>query len=184
MDTVKALAAAYDQAQNLAAGLNPALLGAPTPCADWDLRTTLNHLVGVTWMFTLVNQNQAAGEDAGDVIGHDPAAAVAAAAAANLASWHQPEALEGDRTYPFGTFPAPAAALVNLEEVVVHNWDIAKATSQTLTPDEQVTTMVYEFCRSIPLDAFRAHGAFGPEVPISEFAPILDRLVALLGRQP
>jgi uncharacterized protein (TIGR03086 family) len=74
--------------------------------------------------------------------------------------------------------------LVNLEEVVVHNWDVAKATGQALTLDEEVTTIVYDFCRSIPLDTFRAHGAFGPEVPAAASAPSLDRLVALLGRHP
>jgi uncharacterized protein (TIGR03086 family) len=112
------------------------------------------------------------------------ASAVAAATAANLASWRQPDAFDGDRSYPFGTFPAPAAALVNLEEVVIHNLDIAKSTGQSLTLDERVTTTVYEFCRSIPLDIFRAQGYFGPEVPIAATAPIVDRLVALLGRQP
>jgi uncharacterized protein (TIGR03086 family) len=184
MDTVEALAAAYEHTKKLAAGLDPARLGTPTPCAGWDVQAALNHLVGAMWMFTMVNQGQTAGEDAGGVIADNAASAVTAAADANLASWCQPNAFEGERTYPFGTFPAAAAALVNLEEVVVHDWDIAKATGQTLTLDDQITTMVYEFCRSIPLDTFRAHGAFGPEVPAAATAPILDRLVALLGRQP
>jgi uncharacterized protein (TIGR03086 family) len=184
MDTVEALAAAYDQTEKLVADLNPVLLEAPTPCADWDVRATLDHLVSATWLFTMVNKGGAVGEDVGDVIGDNSASAVAAAAAANLGSWRQSDAFEGDRTYPFGTFPAPAAALVNLEEVVVHAWDIAKATGRTLTLDEHVTTTVYDFCLSIPLDTFRADGFFGPEVPVATTAPVLDRLVALLGRQP
>ena len=184
MDVVSALEVSYDQTTRLAADLGPAGLGAPSPCAGWDVRATLNHIVGATWMFTLVNQGQAAGEDAGDIIGADPAKAIAAAAKENLASWSGPGAFDGDRVYPFGTFPAGAAALLNLEEVVVHNWDVAKATGQALTIDANVADMVYEFCLSIPLDPYRAHGAFGPEIAVPESASVTDRILGLLGRQP
>ena len=77
-------------------------------------------------MFTLVNQGHAADEDAGDVIGDDAGLAVTAAAKENLVSWRQPGALDGDRSYFFGTFPASGAAMLNLGEVVVHNWDVAR----------------------------------------------------------
>ena len=50
--------------------------------------------------------------------------------------------------------------------------------------DPAMGQMLYEWSVSIPLDDFRAHGAFGPEVAVSVSAPILDRLVGLLGRQP
>ncbi len=184
MDTVDAIETAYDQTASLVASLDPTALAASTACTDWDVRSVLNHLLGATWMFTLVNQGRAAGEEAGDVVGDDLDEAVAAARKANLDSWRRPDAFQGDRTYPFGTFPAAAAAMVNLEEVVVHSWDIATATGQGLTLDDSVTAMVYEFCRSIPLDDFRAHGAFGPEVKVDVSAPITDRLVGLLGRRP
>jgi uncharacterized protein (TIGR03086 family) len=135
-------------------------------------------------MFTLVNQGQAADEDAGDVIGDDVSLAVTAAAKENLTSWRQPGALEGERSYSFGTFPAAGAAMLNLGEVVVHNWDVAKATDRELVIDPVVGHMVYDWGISIPLDVFRDHGAFGPEVAVPVSAPIVDRLVGLLGRQP
>src|SRR6266508_4414411 len=182
MDVVSALECSYEQTSTLVAGLDAAALAAPSPCDGWDVRATLNHLLGATWMFTLVNQGHAAGEDAGDVIGDDPALAVTAAAKENLASWRQPEAFEGDRTYPFGTFPADFASLINLEEVVVHNWDIAKAAGLELTIDENIAQLVYDSATTIPLDEFRAHGAFGPEIPVPASASTVDRLMALLGR--
>jgi uncharacterized protein (TIGR03086 family) len=135
-------------------------------------------------MFTLVNQGQAADEDAGDVIGDDASLAVTAAAKENLASWRQPGAFEGDRSYSFGTFPATGAAMLNLEEVVVHNWDVAKAAVQELVIDPAVGQMIYNWGVSIPLDDFRDHGVIGPEVAVSASASIVDRLVGLLGRQP
>ncbi len=184
MDIVLALERSYDQTAKLVADLDETGLRAPSPCAGWDVRATLNHLLGATWMFTLVNQGREAGEDAGDVLGDDPGLAVAAAAKENLASWRQPGAFDGDRTYPFGTFPADFAALINLEEVVVHNWDVATACGLDLTIDEPIAQIVYDWGRSIPLDEFRAHGAFGPEVPVLASASVSDRLMGLLGRRP
>jgi uncharacterized protein (TIGR03086 family) len=184
VDVISALEQSYDQTAKLVAGITPAELDAPSTCAGWDVRATLNHLLGATWMFTLVNQGQTADEDAGDVIGDDASLAVTAAAKENLASWRQPDAFEGDRAYVFGTFPATVAAMLNLGEVVVHNWDVARATGQELVIDPGVGQMVYDWSMSIPLDDFRDHGAFGPAVAVPASAPIIDRLVGLLGRQP
>jgi len=93
----------------------------------------------------MVNQGQPADEDAGDVIGDDASLAVTAAAKENLASWRQPGAFEGDRSYSFGIFPATGAAMLNLEEVVVHNWDVAKGTGQELVIDPAVGQMIYDW---------------------------------------
>jgi len=184
VDIASALELSYDQTAELVAHLGQAELEAPSPCSGWDVRATLNHLVGTTWMFTLVNQGELAGEDAGDVIGDAPKRAVAAAAKENVAAWRRPGGLDGDRTYPFGTFPAGGAALINLEEVVVHNWDIARGTGQELTIDADIAQTLYDWGLSFPLDDLRAHGAFGPEIVVAPSAPITDRLMALLGRQP
>jgi uncharacterized protein (TIGR03086 family) len=184
MDVVDALVTSYGNAAKVIAGLSPDQLGQPSPCAEWDVRAALNHTLGATWMFTLANQGQAAGEDAGDLVGDDPQAALSEAAAANLASWRQPGAFEGERTFPFGTFPAPAAALLNLEEIVVHTWDIATAIGQDTTIDPTIAEMLYEFLGAIPLDPYRAHGAFGREVTVASTAPVAQRLLGLLGRQP
>lgn len=184
MDVISALEQSYGQTAELVDGITPDELSAPSPCAGWDVRATLNHLLSATWMFTLVNQGQAADEDAGDVVGDDATLAVTAAAKENLASWRQPGAFEGDRCYFFGTFPAAGAAMLNLGEVVVHNWDVAKATGQELVIDPAVGQMLYDWGVSIPLDDFRDHGAFGPEVAVPASASIVDRLVGLHGRQP
>ncbi len=55
---------------------------------------------------------------------------------------------------------------------------------QELVIDPAVGHMHYAWGRSIPLDDLRDHGAFGPEIPVPASAPIVDRLVGLLGRQP
>jgi uncharacterized protein (TIGR03086 family) len=165
-------------------GVGTDQLALPTPCAQWDVRATLDHLIGATWMFTLANQDVAVGEDTHGIGRDDPATALTAAAAANAASWRTPGAFDGDRTFPFGTFPADAAAMMNLSEVVVHTWDIAIALGRDATIDPRVAEMVYGFYRPLSLDPYRAHGAFGPEIDVEGDASPADRLLALLGRRP
>ncbi|HJR24828.1 MAG TPA: TIGR03086 family metal-binding protein [Acidimicrobiales bacterium] len=184
MDGVAALERSYEQLAKAVGNLSADQLSGPSACSEWDLRALLNHVFGAGWMFTLVNQGEVLGEDAGDVVGDDPAKACAELATANVASWRAPGGLEGDRTYPFGTFPAPAALMVNVGEIAVHGWDVAKATGQEATIDPEVAGLLYEFYSSVPLDDFRAHGAFGPEVPVDESAPVADRVLGLLGFQP
>ena len=131
MDLTSALDTSYSQTAGLVAQLADGDLAAASPCAGWDVRALLNHLLGTTWMFTMVNRGQAAGEDAGDVIGADPLLAVTTAATENVASWGRPGGFDGERSYPFGTFPAQGAAMINLGEVVVHNWDLADRPGRT-----------------------------------------------------
>jgi len=185
VDVISALERSYDQTTKLVAGLTPGQLDAPTPRPGWDVRATLNHMLGATWMFTLVNQGHAADEDAGDIIGDDASLAVTAAAKENLASWRQPGAFEGDRSYFFGTFPATGAAMLNLEEVVVHNWDVAMATDQELVIDPALGQLISVGGVSIPLGDLpdHDHGSHDPEVAAPVPASTVDRLVGLLGRQ-
>jgi uncharacterized protein (TIGR03086 family) len=180
---VTALDGAYERCAKVIAGIDGAQLALPTPCTEWDVRATLDHLIGATWMFTLVNQGQAVGEDARTLADGDPMTALTDAAAANAASWRTPGAFDGDRTFPFGTFPADAAAMMNLSEVVVHTWDIATALGVDATIDPAAGAMLDDFYRAISLDPYRAHGAFGAEVRVESGAPPADRLLARLGRR-
>jgi len=178
-----ALDDSYVHATKVIAGIDTRQLALPSPCAQWDVRATLEHLIGATWMFTLVNQGQAVGEDARGTGDDDPVVALTDAAAADVASWRAPGAFDGDRTYPFGTFPADAGAMMNLSEVIVHTWDIATALGADATIDPAIAEMLYQFYRPMSLDPYRAHGAFGAEVVVDMGAPPAERLLALLGRR-
>lgn len=184
MDHVDSLELSYDWLAKLVANLTATELVAATPCPDWNVRAVLNHVVSAARMFTLVNAGEAAVLDTGDLLGEDPAASLAAVARDHVESWRRAGALDGDRSYFFGTFPAPAALLVNLTEVVVHGWDLATATDQDRAIDPQVARALNDFWQPIPLDPHRASGAFGPQIPIDTTAPATDRLLGYLGRQP
>jgi uncharacterized protein (TIGR03086 family) len=180
---VTALDGAYEHCAKVIVGIDDAQLALPTPCAEWDVRATLDHLIGATWMFTLVNHGRAVGEDARGIAGGDPKTALTDAAAANAASWRAPGAFDGDRAFPFGTFPADAAAMMNLSEVVVHTWDVATALGADATMDPSAAAMLDDFYGGISLDRYRAHGAFGVEVRVDPNAPPAIRLLARLGRR-
>jgi uncharacterized protein (TIGR03086 family) len=79
--------------------------------------------------------------------------------------------------------PGEAVAMVGLTEVVIHGWDLARATGQPydVEPDiaEAVLANVAEFAAQGPVE-----GLFGAAVPVADDAPILDRIVALSGRDP
>jgi uncharacterized protein (TIGR03086 family) len=179
-----ALDDAYARAAEVIAGVDARQLARPTPCSAWDVRATLDHLIGATWMFTLANEGEAVGEDARGIGDDDPMLALHDAAAANAASWCTPGSFDGARAFPFGTFPADAAAMMNLSEVVVHTWDIAVALDADPTIDPAMATMLLRFYEAISLDPYRAHGAFGAEVPADADADPAHRLLALLGRRP
>jgi uncharacterized protein (TIGR03086 family) len=185
MDGAAALELAYGQLTTTVGNVSTEELGTASACEGWDLRDLLNHVLGAGWMFTRANLGETGvPEDAGDLVGDDHVAACKALADANVAAWRGPDALDGERTYPFGTFPAPVALMINVGEIAVHAWDIAKTTGQPSDIDPEVATLLLDFYSSMPLDAFRAHGAFGPEVPVDESAPVADRMLGLLGFQP
>ncbi len=181
---VTALERSYDELAKITATLDADQLLLPTCCPDWDVRAVLNHILGGALMYTSVNAGQAAGEDAGDVAGDDPVGAVARISDTNIASWRAPDALEGERTYPFGTFPAFAGLVVNVGEVALHVWDIAKATGQDARLDPDVAQIVYDLYVQVPMDDLRAHGVYGPEIAVPESASVQDRLLGFLSRQP
>lgn len=82
--------------------------------------------------------------------------------------------------------PGDVAGLVTLDELVVHGWDLAVATGQAYEPDPEVLAAVHEFVLGFsgPGQEEAREGLFGPEVPVPDDAPLLDRVIGLTGRDP
>jgi uncharacterized protein (TIGR03086 family) len=186
--TVDQLDAAHETLQPLVAAVGSDQWSAPTPCGDWDVRTLLGHVVGGNQVFAAavggIPLEQARQALAGDPLGPDPVLAYAESAAAVAAAFREPGALERSVTIPFGTVPAAAALHLRIVEALVHGWDLARATGRTVSyPDdvvEQEIAFSREFLGRIPPD----REPFAPSRPVPADAAPLDRLVALLGRDP
>jgi uncharacterized protein (TIGR03086 family) len=158
---------------------------AVTPCADWDARALVNHLVsGNLWAAELAAGGTIGGVGTrldGDLLGSDPAAAYAASAAAAAAAFRRPGALDAPCAVSYGPVPGSVYAGHRFLDVLVHGRDLAVATGQDYTLDPELM----QACRQIiepQLEAFRSAGALGPEVTVPADASAQIRFLALLGR--
>ena len=80
--------------------------------------------------------------------------------------------------------PGEIGGLVALDEIVVHGWDVAKATGQPFSVDpatlQAVHDLVIQF--SGPGTEEQRAGGFGPEIAVPADAPLLDRVLGMVGR--
>jgi uncharacterized protein (TIGR03086 family) len=141
---------------------------APTPCAEWDVRALVNHVVGEElWTVPLADGATIAevgDRFDGDLLGDDPRAVGRAAAADAIAAV--------DRRLPEGGLVHLSFGDVPMEEYVhqlsadhlVHSWDLATATRQDATLDPETVDAVSAWFAERE-ELYRAAGAVGPAVP-------------------
>lgn len=98
-------------------------------------------------------------------------------------AWQKPDAWTGMTAAGGVDLPGEVAGMVALNEVVVHGWDLARATGQPFDPGEEATRAVHAFLAESRADGEPSE-IFGPVVPVAEQAPLLDRAIGLSGRDP
>ncbi|MFI1171493.1 TIGR03086 family metal-binding protein [Streptomyces melanogenes] len=173
----------------LLAGVRDEQLAAPTPCPKYSVRELLGHLAGLTAAFTSAAGKKSGPETATDpgsvtpVLPEDWRTGLPGRLDALAEAWRAPEAWAGDTQAGGITFPAAIAGVVALDELVVHGWDLARATGQPYDPGAESLEAVHGFLDASREDALRAP-AFGPVVEVPQDAPLLDRVVGLSGRDP
>jgi uncharacterized protein (TIGR03086 family) len=151
----------------------------PSPCTEWSVRQVAEHLTGGNDLFTRA---------LGGVVPPSPSGAEGIARAYHesaerlLSAFRQPGVMEKAVQVPFGTVPGAVALGLRLTEVLVHGWDLARATGQTPRfPEgaaEQALSFTQPMLQRIPPD----RKPFAPPQPVDEDAPAIDRLAARLGR--
>lgn len=171
----------------LIAGTRPDQLGLPTPCEGWDVRALLNHLVGGAYMFAAAFTGAApAGGEGGhgevDLLGNDPSAAWQKAVETFIAGVDAPGALEKTVNMPWGSMPGAVVYEMLKFDVMVHAWDLSRATGQTFDPPAEVVEVVLAVARQMIRPEMRDGKSFGPEVTPPADARPIDRLAAFTGR--
>lgn len=152
---------------------------APTPVAGWTARDVVDHLV--TWFPGFLSSggvDLAAGPSTAD-----PAAA-----------WqHHSDAVQalveqrGDEpfTHPHAGSHRLAGTVDQFytADVFMHSWDLARASGQDARLDEDFAARLLEGMRPIE-QLMRSSGQYGPAVPVAADAPVVDRLMGFIGRDP
>lgn len=160
-------------------------LDAPTPCSGWDVRALVNHLLrwGPSLAAAARKEALAPGEDV-DRTGGDWRARLHAQVDGIAAAWGDPAAWEGS-TRMGGPMELPADLVggMVLGELVLHGWDLARASDVEPHWDDALLLRVYaEVARSA--DMGRQMGVYAAEVPVPATAPPLARVLGLSGRDP
>jgi uncharacterized protein (TIGR03086 family) len=153
-------------------------LGAPTPCAGWDLRTLLQH---VNESLDLLHECLA-GPTATAPPATDPLDLFRARATRLVAAFSRPVT---QRVVIAGGCPLALGVIARTGalEIAVHGWDISRAIQESRPIPNELASDLLGLCPVLVADA-RHHRLFAPPVPLPPAAGPSDQLVALLGRDP
>lgn len=177
---------------DLVRGVPDELLDAPTPNPDYTLGDLLDHVGGAALAFA-----GAAAKDTGDATSQGPSGdatrltddwrtRIPRDLVALAEAWRDPDAWTGMTKAGGIELPGEVAGLVALDELVVHGWDVARATGQPYDCDPESLEAVHGFVAQFSEPGMEAEreGLFGPVVEVPDDAPLLDRVIGLTGRDP
>jgi len=183
MDATTALDRTDRIVSDLIAGLTADQREAPTPCTDWTIHDLIAHMCAGGQMVAGALQGQAPPAEAPDLLADGPAAGWKSTTEA-LRSVATPDTLTATHQLPFGEMPGEAALSVIVADHLTHGWDLARASGQEISVDDDLVSWALETWRRVVPAEGRTGGGFKAAVPIDAEAPILDQLVAYTGRQP
>jgi uncharacterized protein (TIGR03086 family) len=157
----------------------------PTPCTDWDVHALVNHLVyEMRWAVPLFDGATVAAVGSrfdGDLLGDVPVRAWDDAATAAVASVSTPGAMQRTVHLSFGDFPGEEYTAQLFADLVVHGWDLARATGQDETIDSNLLGPLGDWFADRAA-SYRSSGAIGPRPELPDDAGPQAVLLADFGR--
>jgi uncharacterized protein (TIGR03086 family) len=170
-------------------------LARPSPCAEYTVGEVGEHVIRSMVLLASVAgaagpvEASAAGSAGGLAAGSAGGLAagllderVAVTAEAALAAWRR-RGLGGSVAVGRSTLPASLAVEIIPLELLVHGWDMARATGSGIDVPPEVAEYVLARARSLVTVDKRGR-SFAAEVPARPSATVLERLIAFTGRQP
>jgi uncharacterized protein (TIGR03086 family) len=186
------LGPAARQLTDLIAGLSEGDLAGPTPCPAYTVGDLVDHIGGLALAFTAAARKAggplASQAPSGDASRLRPGwhTQIPADLAELAAAWQDPAAWAGQTTIGGTDAPGEIAGLAAADELIVHGWDLARATGQPYECDPQLLEAARTFLSHFasPDAPAGPEVAFGPSRPMPADASQLDHVVALAGRDP
>lgn len=170
-----------------------AQLDAPTPCADYDVRALLNHVLYWAPVLAAAANRAAPPEDRPpntevaeqetNLVGADWRAQLETTVAALAEAWSRPEVWEGTAKWMNGELPAAMLGTMTLVDLTVHGWDLARAVGVDYAVPDGLADALWQAATAMGQQG-RAAGAFGQEVTVAEDASPFERALGVFGRDP
>ncbi|MGV9453305.1 TIGR03086 family metal-binding protein [Streptomyces sp. NPDC003635] len=174
---------------HLAGEVSDEQLADPTPCPELAVRNLLAHLLQLSVAFRDAGRKRfgpttdtSPGESVPD-IGPGWREELPEVLAELAEAWRDPAAWTGMTRAGGVDLPGEVAGAVAIDELVVHGWDLARATGLPYVPDPAALQACHAFLLASVDDPGRGE-IFGPVVPVPDSASLLDRAVGLSGRDP
>lgn len=170
----------------IVAGIGDDRWGDPTPCEAWDVREVVQHLVDeLRWTVPLAEGRtiEEVGDRLdGDLLGGAPAKAFEEAGREAVEAVRRPGVLTSPTHVSYGPIPGAVYLGHLLNDLVVHGWDLARATGQeTAIPGELADACWAIMAPQVQL--VEGSGVFGPSLDIADGADVQTALLALEGRR-
>jgi uncharacterized protein (TIGR03086 family) len=183
------LARALDATGRLVEAVAPEQWQLPTGCPEWTVRALLSHVVAGNRVFTgllrggpfpTAEQLQELRDN--DQLGDDPVASYHAVGAVMQDAFSQPDVMDRPCASPFGAMPGVGLLHIRVTELLVHGWDIARATGQPADFPDDVVALELSIARPQFADRPPGGSRFAAPQPVADDAPAIDQLAGLLGR--
>jgi uncharacterized protein (TIGR03086 family) len=154
----------------------------PSPCTEWTARDVVGHVIDVHGMMLRPLETALSERPS---VADDPLAAFQSARADLEQVLDDPELADREYDGMFGrTSVAGTVDQFMAFDLVVHGWDLARATGQDESIDPAEVERILGFVERMGTSTLRDNGVTGPEVTVPADAPAQDRMLGLLGRDP
>ena len=167
-------------------GVQASQLTGSTPCTDWNVKQLINHnLLVAEWIHSIFAGGEGVDPFAvdGDLPQEGAQAAFAAVTNKVLDAIKAPGMLEKVINTPFGEMPAGNFLMFPFGDILIHKWDLAKATNLDTAMDSSMADACFQVISPM-LQGNRDGGFFGPAVTVPIDASSRDKLLGLAGRTP
>ncbi len=198
------LATAVSTAGETIAAVQDGQLHDPTPCGTYDVHELLAHLLGVLDRLAVVGhgvEKPFARPEAFVPEDGDWDRMWLSFAAAATDAWRDDAALARPTMLPWAAESGHLALRTYVAEITVHTWDLAVATGQKPAWNADVLRVSLDVMRDIlpavgrvemfeairatmPPDLRGGPHPYDPAVTVPSDAPLIDQLVAHVGRRP
>ena len=154
----------------------------PAPCVGWVARDVVRHLV--EWMPSFFPASSGVEVPTVPSVDEDPVGAWVGVSDALQAAVDDPEIAAREFDMRVGRYTVEdAVATFCIGDVLVHTWDLARATGLDETLDSDEVHRLFEGMEPID-DLLRQSGQYGPRVDVPDDADEQAKLIAFTGRRP